>query len=209
MGETFDFDRVESSTIAEPAIESESRVVAPEARLVEIAAIFDHAGLNYFARAELALEYVDITEQLEFGQHVQKGSGRPGIISKTALALTLPGKTDAARVKWLQRALKIAEISPAAKAAAKQAKVARYQSDLFAIADAGDESEQLKKVAEIAALRRDKKKGRSVEPKSMTAVIRFPANRKKEILALLATFAETNEVDLLSPASVAILNGSK
>lgn len=119
IGGAFNFD-AGAPIVAKPAIESESRVVAPVARLSEIEAIFDHADLKYFARAELAAEYVEISEHLEFGQDVQKGPGRPGIISKTASALTLPGKTDAACLKWLQRPLKIAGISTAAKAAARR-----------------------------------------------------------------------------------------
>ena len=182
---------------AEPVINRESKAVAPKERLAEIATTFDHFRTMYLEKADLGREYYDITEQLEFGQDVQKsGPGRPGIISKVARELALPGKSDGAKRKWLERLLKVASISPAAKSAAKQAKVARYQSDLLEIAGAGSEDEQLRKVAEIFA-RKHASKHRAADEKFLEAAIRYPADRKDDVLAKLATFAEAEDVELL------------
>jgi hypothetical protein len=175
-----------------------------EARRTEISNFFVHAHAPYLKKADLALEYFNITERLILDNLVQNsGPGRPGIISRVARELALPGKTEQARRKWLERALNVAGISPDAKSAARQADVARYQSALLEIAKAGGEDDQIRKVEEIVARKRDRaaarkrdRKRRAPGQKCLKAVIRYPADRK-EVRAALTTFAERMEVELL------------
>jgi hypothetical protein len=168
---------------------------SPEARLAEIVRIFDKAHMPYFERADLALEYYKITARLT-GQDVQNDSpgGRLRIMSQMARELALPGETVDAKRKWLERALAIAGICMEARAAAIEKRLARHQSALLEIAQADDEEGQLKKVNDIASDRRARRHRRSPGPKSLNAIIRYPADRKDQVLAALAAFAEQHEV---------------
>jgi len=178
---------------------------ALETRLAEIATFFDHAHAPYLEKADAALEYFNIKERLNFGQVVQNsGPGRPGIISQMARELPLPGKSEEARRKYLERALAIARIGTKVRSAAKKAGVARYQSTLLDIVKAGDEDDQLRKVEEFAARNRDRiaarkrdRKQRAAGQTLFEAIIRYPEDRKNEVLAALAAFAEKEEVELL------------
>jgi hypothetical protein len=96
--------------------------------------------------------------------------------------------------------LKVASISPAARSAAKQAEVARYQSDLLEIAGEDSEDGQLRKVAEIAA-RKHASKHRAAGQKFLKAVISYAADRKDEVHGKLTTFADEAGVTLLLPSN--------
>ena len=63
----------------------------------------------------------------------------------------MPGATPAARRKYLDRAIKIAEIWPAAKSAAEAAELDNIQSALLAVARERSLEAQLAQVQEIAA----------------------------------------------------------
>jgi hypothetical protein len=129
----------------------------PEIRLAWIRkTLHDHAAMTVLKRAELIKEFVELVEG-KFGQNGQKRKrGRPGSIStlaREAAARELPvkGKSDNARRKAIERALLIANICEAAKEAARRAALDDKQTDLLAIAQAGeDEEAQLKKVDELA-----------------------------------------------------------
>lgn len=192
-------DQAVESTLAEATtvvVDPETRA-SLEARREEIAITFDHAHKLPLEKAELALEYFNITEELELGQDVQNPRpGRPGIISKMARELAVPGRTEAGRRKWLERALAVAAMSTEAKLAAREAGLARYQSTLLKIAEAGEKDDQLKKVAEIAARKREHT-SRPTGQRLLTSRVVYPADRKEKVLAALTTFAEQQEVELL------------
>jgi hypothetical protein len=196
-GCTVNADTIASlNTSAAPGgIDEHNTAVDP--RLDEIAIIFDHVQLPPLEKAELAAEYVERAEKLFPRHDVKKSRGRPeGGISKAARELALPGKTIPARRKWLERALKIAAITPVAKLAAKKAEVARFQKALLEIANVIGEEAQLKIVAEIAERKRAGKKP-VADAEFLEAVMRYPANRKSEVLAKLATFADEVGVEIV------------
>jgi hypothetical protein len=80
--------------------------------------------------------------------------GRPhGGIAQAARVLCVPGKTEEARRKSIERAMKIAEICPEAKDEAKRLGLEDNQSALLAIANVTPE-EQVAKAQERAARKR-------------------------------------------------------
>jgi hypothetical protein len=87
------------------------------------------------------------------GQVVPKfGVGRPeSVATKAARALPIPGKSDQAKKKVVQRALMIAQIAQAAKEAAQEAGLDDNQAALLDVARQSGAAAQLKKVAEHKA----------------------------------------------------------
>ena len=126
-----------------------------EARLWEIAGLLHRANLTAFEEAERLAEWVRLTEGREpvSGQKVQKPKGgRPQSgVAKAARQLPVKGKTQEARRKRIERAIKIAAISSEAKAAIRKAGLDEHQSALCQIANQKGRKAQVAKVEEIAA----------------------------------------------------------
>jgi hypothetical protein len=134
------------------------------AHLAEIAEILCHAAITALERAELVAEYVRLSTQLgEGGQldHPPAGGQQPHDrgISKAARELPVPGHTEEARRKFVERALKIDGISAEAKSEAKQTWSDVTQRDLLAIAS------QATPKAQVAALRKCQKRKHVPRPK--------------------------------------------
>lgn len=126
-----------------------------DARMAEIEEVLDHAATPHLDKCELVAEWVHHAEA-KFaisGQLDRKsGAGRPlGGIARAARELPLPGKSEEARRKFIQRAIDINCIWPEVKSAARKAKLDNIQSALLDIADERSVAAQLAKVAEIAA----------------------------------------------------------
>jgi ParB/RepB/Spo0J family partition protein len=127
-----------------------------EARLWEIAGLLHRADdLPALEEAERLAEWVRLTEGREpvSGQKVQKPKGgRPQSgVAKAARQLPVKGKTQEARRKRIERAIKIAAISSEAKAAIRRAGLDEHHAALCQIADQKDRKAQVAKVKEIAA----------------------------------------------------------
>jgi ParB-like chromosome segregation protein Spo0J len=139
-----------------------------DVRLWGIADDLHRAGLTALEEAERLAEWVKLIEERHsFSRKnvVKRKGGRPeGAVTKAARELPLKGKTEKARRKEIERKMKIASISPVAKAAATDAGLNR--SDLEKVAKEGTPEDQVAKVKEIA-------KRKSV-PKS-----KVPARRKR------------------------------
>lgn len=175
-----------------------------EARLWEIAENLHRRELNVLQRSQLIANWVEIANQRS-GQVVHKpNGGRPeGGIAQAARTLPVPGKTEGGRRKNIERSMKIAEISPEAKQAAKSAGLADNQSALLKIAAEPIAEAQAAKVAELAGRKRSPRKehrpAKADDQAFLDAVIRYPANldRKAELLTELARVADTFGVELL------------
>ena len=126
-----------------------------DVRMAEIDEILRHAAMRHLQKSLLAAEWVHHAEAKlsVLGQPVHKPKGgRPeGGLTRAARELCVPGATPAARRKYLDRAIKIAEIWPEAKSAAQAAGLDNIQSALLAIAHEHSLEAQLAKVDEIAA----------------------------------------------------------
>lgn len=127
-----------------------------EARLWELAALLHRADdLTALEEAERVAEWVRLTEGREpvSGQKVQKPKGgRPeGGVAKAARQLPVKGKTQDARRKRIERAIKVAAMSPEAKAAVRNAGLDDHLSTLCQIAHQKSRKAQVAKVQEIAA----------------------------------------------------------
>jgi ParB family chromosome partitioning protein len=91
--------------------------------------------------------------------------GRPeGGIAKAARCLPVPGKTEQARRKAIERAIKVDKIAPEAKEAARAAGLSDNQSALFAIAHEPTPEAQLLKVEELSASKRARPKRNNSTP---------------------------------------------
>jgi hypothetical protein len=126
-----------------------------DVRMAEIDGILRHAAMHCLQKCLLAAEWVHHAETKlsVLGQPVHKpGGGRPeGGLTRAARELCVPGATPAARRKYLDRAIKIAEIWPEAKSKAETAGLDDIQSALLAVARESSLAGQLAKVQEIAA----------------------------------------------------------
>jgi hypothetical protein len=125
-----------------------------ECRLWEIAENLHRAELSPLERSKHVAEWTRLTEERRkevSGQVVQKPQGgRPESgISAAARELPIPGKTQDAKRKNVERALKIDSITPEAQEAARAAGLDRNQAALLKIASYGD-TDQVEAVAEIA-----------------------------------------------------------
>jgi ParB/RepB/Spo0J family partition protein len=129
-----------------------------DARLWEIAENLHRKELNGLQRAANITEWLELAKK-RGGQVDHKPSGgRPeGGIAEAARVLPLPGKTEEARRKTIERSLKINKIDPEAKAAATAAGLADNQQALLAIAREPTKDAQLTKVAELASRKRAKR----------------------------------------------------
>lgn len=126
-----------------------------------------HADLSALDRAEHIDQWVSLHEANEIsGQPDQKKKpGRPqGGIAKAARHLPVPGKTEEARRKFIERAIKTATIAPEAKVAVRNAGLVNNQRALLTIANEPTPEAQLLKVAELGVAKRARPKGNSSGP---------------------------------------------
>ena len=125
-----------------------------DVRMAEIDRILRHAAMRHLRKCVLAAEWVHHAEAKlsVVGQPVHKpAGGRPESgLTRAARELCVPGATPAARRKYLDRAIKIADW-PEAKSAAEAAGVDNIQSALLAVARERSLEAQLARVQEIAA----------------------------------------------------------
>jgi hypothetical protein len=123
------------------------------------------ARLNKLIRSESIALWVKLTDRIS-GHFVQKsGPGRPsGGLAKAVRSLTVLGKTNEARRKAVERAIRIDQISAEAKTTAINAGFADNQHALLAIANEPTPEAQLLKVGELSAAKRAKPKRNSSAP---------------------------------------------
>jgi hypothetical protein len=164
-------------------------------RLAELEQMFKGKAMSYFEMAQAVLEYHDIYKRV-FAQSVQKAQkGRPGVVSAMARDLTvLPGRTPDARRAWIERALKVARLSPEAKTAAVHAKFDRNRGALIEIAEAGGSVQQLQKIEELKQRTAKRKRQAKVFLKK---TVQFPAARGDEIMAKLISFVEEIGIEII------------
>ncbi len=211
MVEKIDADVMPAGEMAETAVAELNGVVPPtctavaeiETRLAQIEEIFSNHQKPLLDFADLAHEYVDRAETIS-PQNVAKTRGRPeGGIMRAVRQLPLPGKTDAARKKRLERLLQIASLGAQVRAAAQKAGVAHFQSHLLEIAAGETEQDQLQKVAELVARNHERtlaRKNRTAGEKRLRAVIEYCVDAKRELEEALTKFAEDHEVQLELPS---------
>jgi ParB family chromosome partitioning protein len=124
-----------------------------DARLWQISENLHRADLTQLERAEQTAEWVRLVEQRRMfsGQVVHKSQrGRPeGGIAKAARELPVPGNTDAARRKSIERSSRIGALSDEVKEAAKAAKIDDNQTALLAVANEPTIEAQLKKIIDL------------------------------------------------------------
>ena len=126
-----------------------------DVRMAEIEEILGHAAMHLLDKCTLVAEWVRYAEAKlsVFGQIVPKPKGgRPeGGVARAGREPPVPGKSDEARRKFVERALKIDGIWPEVKVAARAAGLDDTQSALLAIASEHSQAAQLAKVQEITA----------------------------------------------------------
>lgn len=131
-----------------------------DAELWELDENTQRKELSAMERADNVRRRTDLVKKRN-GQVVQSGGEAPrGLIAETARALSIPGKSEGARRKIVERSLKIADIAPEAKEAAKDADLADNQQALIEIAGEPNAEAQVRKVGEIKSRARDKQKKR-------------------------------------------------
>jgi ParB-like chromosome segregation protein Spo0J len=108
------------------------------ARLWQISENLHRAELSVLDEAEQTAEWLKLVEKLAPSQErdaEKRAPGRPeGLKKKAARELQIPGKSDAAKQKTLDRRLKIANIDAAARQAARDAGFADSQTKMSQIA---------------------------------------------------------------------------
>lgn len=170
----------------------QGRKTDDEARLGEIRQMFEGKAMSYFTMAERALEYHDIFTKRDFAQNAQKSKrGRPGVVTAMARELAVPGNSEAAKRAWIERALKVAQMSPEAVDAAKKAKLERNRSALIEVAAAGSAAEQVQMIEQITERKAKQKKNAKF---FVTKTVRIPVARGDEIFEKLIAFAEEHGV---------------
>jgi hypothetical protein len=188
---------VEQSTKATPPSDTSADKI--DARLAEIEEILRHAGLAVLDKAALVAEWVKTSDRCNnSGQDVQEHTvGRPrGGIAQAARVLCVPGKTEEARRKFIEREMKIDAISSDAKDEARRLGLEDNQSALLAVANVTPE-EQVAKVHERAERKRGRRRKQSITPdraKDETNMQqRLPDERDVEMERLRTDLASTRE----------------
>jgi hypothetical protein len=135
-----------------------------DARLCEIEEILGYGRLTVLDKAALVAEYLQILGRAGLcGQNVQKVGGKMGRpvggTAQAARVLCVPGKTEEARRKWIERAIAINRLSPEAKAAATEGGMGDHQRALLQAARQPTPTAQLESVlASVEAARKPKLK---------------------------------------------------
>ncbi|MET4481635.1 ParB N-terminal domain-containing protein [Bradyrhizobium sp. F1.13.3] len=127
-----------------------------EAKLVRLGEDLFRKTLTVLQKAEKLVAYLNLASAKVniSGQVGQKSKvGRPpGGVALAARELPVLGRSVAARRKIIDRAIKISQITPEAKRAARDARLDNNQRALLKIEEAGGRDAQLKKAAEFAAI---------------------------------------------------------
>jgi len=127
-----------------------------DARLVRLGEDLFRKTLTVLQKAEKLVAYLNVASAKVniSGQVGQKSKvGRPpGGVALAARELPLVGRSVAARRKIIDRAIKISQITPEAKRAARDARLGNSQRALLKIAEAGGRDAQLKKAAELSEI---------------------------------------------------------
>ena len=131
-----------------PVIFIGETATAVELQLIEIAENLHRAELTHLERDEHIAHWLRLTQQeksdaFQFGTHQRRAGQQPGGVNAAARALGIT-KSGA------HRAVKVASITPEAKAAAREAGLADNQGALLKIAKAPPE-EQVDAVAKVSA----------------------------------------------------------
>ena len=131
-----------------------------EARMWKISENIHRADLRALDHDEQVAEWVQLSELVEgiSGQKVQKmrKRGRPKSgISEAARRLPVKGKSEAGKRRTVERALKVANIFPEAKDAARKMGLDDNRSILLKIAAEKTPQAQLAKVGELSATKRN------------------------------------------------------
>jgi ParB-like chromosome segregation protein Spo0J len=101
-------------------------------------------------KAEKLAEVVELADKLFLRQNVEKKRGRPiGIITRVLSKLPIKGKTTKARIKRVERALKINKLSPEVKAEVKARGLDETDTPLLEIARQKTLEAQLQKIEDI------------------------------------------------------------
>jgi ParB-like chromosome segregation protein Spo0J len=186
------------------------------ARLWQISENLHRAELAVLDEAEQTAEWLKLVEKLAPSQDddpKKRGPGRPeGLKKKAAKELPLPGKTDAAKQKTLDRRLKIANIDAAARQAARDAGFADSQTKMSQIAREPTARAQL---AKVEALTKSSRKTPAKLPGSESAgdeppleVAKREFRRAKNLRRALMRLSE-KEVRLFLAAILAFVLGKE
>jgi ParB-like chromosome segregation protein Spo0J len=125
-----------------------------DAKMVRLGENLFRKTVSVLRRAEGLVEYIRLASARVSGQPVRKCKpGRPPSgIARAARELPLFSRSEEARRKIIERAIKIDKITPEAKQAAKTARLANNQAALLKIAEASGAKAQLSVAAELAAV---------------------------------------------------------
>jgi hypothetical protein len=141
-----------------------------EARLQELKDIH-YTFTSILSRDEATAEFVHLHGQLDKGGAGQIVQARPASfqrndkgISAAARELVMLGKTDGARRKHVERALKIANLPPEVKKAAIEARLENKRMNLLDIASQGGVEALLAKIKVISTLGPRKKRPAAIPP---------------------------------------------
>lgn len=156
-------------------------------RLWEISENLHRAELTALERSAMVAEWVELTG-VKVGQNVQVCSGGRGHregISEAARQLPVEGKTDDAKRKNVERAIKVASLSPEAQEKAKEVGLDDNRSALLDAAKEDTPEEQVAVLEEKA-----KKKRIKVE---VAAPIKSDDVVKKQVKALMSAWNKAND----------------
>ncbi len=125
-----------------------------DARMIRLGENNFRKTASVLRQAEELVEYIRLASARVSGQPVRKCKpGRPPSgIARAARELPLIGRSEEARRKTIERAIKINRITPEAKQAARKARLASSQTALLKIAKASGAIAQLRVVEELAAV---------------------------------------------------------
>lgn len=162
------------------------------ARLVAIEENLCRKDLTVLERSDQLAEWMRITKQLEVSGHdVRKpAGGRPeGGNAKLARKWPISGRTEEASRKAMARADKISQLSPAVRAAVKEAHLDDNQSGLLAIAKETTPQAQITKVVQLATPGMVRKATKKAMPKKPLS-----ADDKKYLAGLVTKWNDDHEL---------------
>jgi hypothetical protein len=143
------------------------------ARMAEIQRALFCAYLLPLERAALVADWISCWARIS-GHNVQKVEhkrGRPNSgIAQAARVLPVPGDTEDARRKYIERLLNMHDLPAEVKEAAAKRGIHRKQSALLVIAKEKSTADQLRKVAELAEQRLSRRRRQSGPASSSASV---------------------------------------
>lgn len=132
-----------------------------DARMWELVENLERNDLNAIERSTSIDELTKLAEGRN-GQPVQfEGNRRHGAIADAARSPLVPGKTEGARRKKVERSTKIAALPSEVKKAAAEAGLANNQQALLEIAKEPTAEAQMRKVTELKNRKQTKQKGKA------------------------------------------------